>query len=363
MQLDGEGGTMSGPAATSVRLCLVGDIYLGADPAIDLAPDVRRLLGSADLTVGNLEGPVTRATHPVGGKAVLRMSPQAIERIKAWGINAISLANNHVFDYGPEGFRQTREGLSAAGIPFFGAGDNLGEARRPYIASVKGVRIGLLSYSWSFIQTTCATASSAGCAPMDPDVMLEDVRALRPQVDAVVIMPHWGYCNYLFATPQQVAMAEHLARQGAHVVGSHSHVVQGYVVRAGRLIAYSLGDFAFCEYEDRGVLCVPTRENRRGCILIASLRDGSVESLEFHHTVQRDRRIDLDDTPARRQEQARRNRPLEADDYGRFWRSYVRRRALGRLAHWANVLNWRHIRKETFTGAWLILKNSFARRR
>jgi poly-gamma-glutamate capsule biosynthesis protein CapA/YwtB (metallophosphatase superfamily) len=344
----------------SVHISFVGDVYLGTQTQLSLASDILKILEGSDLVIGNQEGPICNTTNSINGKCCLKSEPETAGILKKWGIDIVSLANNHMFDYGWEGFEQTRNHLDKAGIRYLGAGGNLSEATKPLIIELKCVKIGLLAYSWEFVQTTCATETSFGCAPLDIKLMTEQIGKLKTEVDSVIVMPHWGYCEYLFPTPEQVEMGKLLIQAGATaVIGHHSHVVQGLVKEDNSLIAYSLGNFGFADYEYGGQMIKAKNENLNGAILKIVLNPNSVTAHELIHTKINEGSIAKDDSENRKKEFKKRSLPLSFANYPKYWRQYVRLRLLRRILYWANILNWRHIHKDTIVGAFLMFKEFF----
>ncbi len=342
-------------------VALLGDVYLG-DPVVhELSPELRALLDNADLVIANQEGPITARHNPVDGKICLRAAPRAAGHLRDNGVDIVSLANNHVFDQGWDGFADTRAALDDAGIEHLGAGENLTVATRPLVVERGGLRIGLLAYSSAFVQTRCATESDYGCAPWEIELAERQVRELAERVDAVIVLPHWGYCGYKLPTPEQTAHANRLLAAGATaVVGSHSHVVQAVLQCQRRLIAYSLGNFAFATYQDRGAPARFTREDKAGMVLVLRLDRAGVSAFDVVHTRTVGERIEIDDSDRRRREIEARTKPLGAADYDREWKRYVRRRAVGRVLHYA--MNLHRVRKESLQGGWLMLTSIFGRR-
>jgi hypothetical protein len=222
------------------------------------------------------------------------------------------------------------------------------------------MQVGLLAYSWGFVQTRCATADDFGCAPLDDQLMLRQVRELRDRVDAVLVLPHWGFCGYTVPLPGQLDLGRRLLEAGATaVVATHAHVVQGLLEQGGRVLAANLGNFAFAPYLNRsGIVNEHTGppEYYRGAILELQLDSRHVAAHRLIPTRQRDHVIDLDTDSARARALTRRSEPLSRPDYPRVWQRYVRLRMLRRLLHWANPLNWRGIGKGTFKGLWIMLR-------
>jgi poly-gamma-glutamate capsule biosynthesis protein CapA/YwtB (metallophosphatase superfamily) len=208
---------------------------------------MRRYLTNADLTLANFENPVIRAAvwHPdattfTGDLRLLPMLNQA-------DIDGVTLGNNHILDAGAPGVRETIVHLEEAGIAHAGAGMDLAEAREPMIFDLGQTKIGVLSYQgvpsydWAW-----ATETTAGTAPIDKEVMKEDVERLRDEVDLVVVMPHWGIEYLATPEPWQVNWAHAAVEAGADlVIGDHAHWPKGIEVYEGNPIFYGVGNFLF----------------------------------------------------------------------------------------------------------------------
>ena len=343
-----------------VTIIFLGDVYLGEKPQLTLAREITDVINSADLVIANQESPISNYEFAVGAKCCLKSALETARTLKSWGIDVVSLANNHMFDFGWEGFEQTRQQLDKAGIRYLGAGENLEQASRPLIVEVKGTRIGLLAYSWGFVQTTCATSDTFGCAPLDTQLMIEQVSKFKSEVDSVIVLPHWGYCGYAIPTPEQVSMARSLIDAGVTaIVGHHSHVVQGIIEQNGTLTAFSLGNFAFADYEYGGQKIKLKKENLSGAILKLVLKLRQVVSHEFIYTRRQGTLIISDNSERRRKEFEKRLTLPAFTDYPEYWRRYVRLRLLKRILYWANIMNWRYVRKDTLIGAFLMFREFF----
>ncbi len=349
-------------ARDPISIAFVGDIFLGQQPSVSLAPGVSAVLDEADLVVGNLEGSITSSTEPVGGKCCLKQAPESAATLRQWGVDVLSFANNHFFDYGLMGLHDARRALDEIGASYVGSGVNLAEATQPLILEIGRRKVGLLSYAWDVAQATCATEESFGCAPLDCDLMCRNVRELADQVDVAIVMPHWGYCDYLFPTPEQMAMADRLVEAGATaVVGHHSHVVQGIVRKGQSLIVYSIGNFVFAPFRHNNRPVDITRDNRNGVVLTLHLQPGAVISHDLAFTTFMGTTVELDDSRRRRKEFERRTAGVLAPHYDKYWRAYVRRRLLQRVFYWANPLNWRKFQAGHIIGGWVMLKKIFSR--
>jgi poly-gamma-glutamate capsule biosynthesis protein CapA/YwtB (metallophosphatase superfamily) len=172
-------------------------------------------------------------------------------------VDVVSLANNHMVDYGPEGLFDTVSTLDTHGIVHFGAGRTLTEARAPATVEKKGVTIAFLGYFFLGDRNiepaqVIATEGQPGVAGHFSDLkaleaMVEsDIREAKKKADHVIPFFHWGRETHGQPEPYQVELAHFAIDSGASaVLGSHPHVLQGLEVYKGAPIAYSLGNFVF----------------------------------------------------------------------------------------------------------------------
>jgi poly-gamma-glutamate synthesis protein (capsule biosynthesis protein) len=214
-------------------------------------------LRAADLAVANLECAVSDDKAVITNTGMTFVAPyEAAAGLKDSGIDAVSLANNHAFNGGVDGYRDTLAELKRLGLTAFGGGLTDTEAHTERIITVKGVKVALLGYS-SITGSTPATATSPGMAylamapwgrytPSQADRMAADIAAARTRADVVIPYFHWGTEYTHTANADQRAVARRAIEAGADLVlGAHPHWVQGVEWYQGKLIAYSLGNFVF----------------------------------------------------------------------------------------------------------------------
>jgi poly-gamma-glutamate capsule biosynthesis protein CapA/YwtB (metallophosphatase superfamily) len=206
---------------------------------------VREYLSSADLTLANFENPVIKdavyhpeATTFTGDLRLMPMLDQA-------GMDGVTLGNNHILDAGTTGLNETMRHLDDAGIAHAGAGMDLEEARKPMVFDLGGTKVGVLSYldvpsyGWAW-----ATQTAPGTAPLLENVLEEDIERLRPRVDLILVMPHWGKEYIATPEPQQVKLAHTAIDAGADlVIGGHAHWPKGIEMYEGKPIFYGVGNF------------------------------------------------------------------------------------------------------------------------
>jgi poly-gamma-glutamate synthesis protein (capsule biosynthesis protein) len=150
-------------------------------------------LNEGDVVIANLESPLTESDKILIEKEyILRADPKVAKGIKNASIDVVTLANNHIMDFGGSGLKDTGKALDRYGILHTGAGDNLKEARRPAFIEVKGVKIAVLAYSNTFPKEFYAKNGSPGTAPGFAKYVRKDVRSARAHADIVIVSFHWG---------------------------------------------------------------------------------------------------------------------------------------------------------------------------
>lgn len=185
---------------------------------------VKEIFLQDDLTLVNLEGPLTDASKHVSKRYVMRGQPSYAGILAQGGVDCASVANNHTQDFGQEGLQDTLDALGEAGIDAFGG-------RILLIREVNGIKVGLLGFDrWNDSLEPC----------------LKTVREARSQCDLLIVYVHWGeeYRNRYNEVQQKTG--HRLIDAGADLVlGSHPHVIQGIERYRNRYIVYSMGNFCF----------------------------------------------------------------------------------------------------------------------
>ncbi|WP_306431045.1 CapA family protein [Paenibacillus sp. XY044] len=252
------GGASNAPSGQAILIHFVGDMIFSGKVETLLESKgysypftyLGDLLKKDDLTLGNLETPVT--TRGVGAKNktyVFKSSPKALDALRAAGMDAVTLANNHILDQGEEGLLDTITHLGASGIKYVGAGKNAARAYAPEYFSIKGMKVALVGASRVYPESSWAAgtnkpgvASAYGQAPE----VLKSIAEARKSADLVIVMAHWGIERQSTPDANQKALAHAFIDAGADlIIGAHPHVLQGLEQYKGKWIAYSTGNFIF----------------------------------------------------------------------------------------------------------------------
>ncbi|MBE9177944.1 CapA family protein [Oculatella sp. LEGE 06141] len=197
----------------------------------------------ADVAMANLAKPIAPLSVSSATDSTQSLTAQAL---RANGVDVVNLASTKLVQDSNVALMQTRHALEQAGVRAVGAGRDQQQARRPEILDVKGQRIAYLGYSGSDLQP--ARTDLAGINFGSYIQLEEDIRAIRGQVDWVVVNVRWNQDLQEYPAEWQVELAHHAIDQGADlVVGHHPDVLQGAEIYKDRVIAYSLGDFIFTD--------------------------------------------------------------------------------------------------------------------
>ncbi|MGZ4268789.1 MAG: CapA family protein [Solirubrobacteraceae bacterium] len=282
-------------AAHDPAIGLLGDVMLGRGVGAELRtrapaelwdPELRDLVASLDAVVCNLECCVSERGSPTGliaGKPFFfRAPPPAVGALRAIRAQAVTLANNHALDFGPDALADTLDALAAAGIAATGAGADRDAARRPAVIDVAGRSVGLVGVT-DHPREYAATPAGWGVAHADlrhglPWWLVRELAATRERCDLVIAFPHWGPNMTSRPAEWQRRAAAALQDAGADLVAGHSaHVFHGAGWTAAGPVLYDLGD-VLDDYRvdpelrnDLGVLAI-WRPQRAPAIELVGLR-------------------------------------------------------------------------------------------
>jgi poly-gamma-glutamate capsule biosynthesis protein CapA/YwtB (metallophosphatase superfamily) len=207
--------------------------------------DILNYLDSADLSITNLEAPATESTNPIIKSGPnIKVKPTTLNSLFNAGFNLVTLANNHIQDYGSIGIKDTMSYCKEYNIDFVGAGSNLAEARKPFITIIENKKIGILNFAEN--EFCAATSNTYGANPVNIINNHNDIVNLKKQVDYIIIIAHGGREHYQLPTPNLRERYRFYAECGADlIIGHHTHCYSGYEIHNNTPIFYSLGNFIF----------------------------------------------------------------------------------------------------------------------
>lgn len=231
--------------SAQVTISAAGDFTLGTDENFDYSTslparyeevqdpgyflqNVKDIFASDDLTIVNLEGPLTTSEERADKQFSFKGDPSYTEILTNGSVEACNLANNHSKDYGIQGYEDTIANVEAAGIKTFGC-------ERTAIWETNGVKVGLAG--------VYELAEGMDCQ----DDMTATIQSLKDAgADLVIVSFHWGVEKENYPDETQQTLAHAAIDQGADLVlGHHPHVLQGIEKYQGKYIVYSLGNFCF----------------------------------------------------------------------------------------------------------------------
>lgn len=246
---------------SSLRVMLGGDIFVGPrmksrfkrEGIRSYVRPIADITDQADLHLANLEAPITNKTETSVRKRFLLRNPPsyALDLLEEMNVDGVSLANNHILDYGGKGLLETMQYLNQSAIRFTGAGASDRWAERPVYFEKKGKKIALLAFSNTFPRSFWADRNSYGTAYGSPERIRKQVQLASQHADYTLVSFHWG--SELDTRPKeyQRRFARLAVRSGADVVfGHHPHSIQPYEQYRDGLIFYSLGNYFFTTLSD-----------------------------------------------------------------------------------------------------------------
>ena len=242
-----------------VTLLFAGDVYFsnyvqnaynragGISGVLD--DGIRQEIADADIFMVNQEFPFTDRGEKVADKQFnFRVSPKWVSALKEMDVDLVTLANNHILDYGQQGILDSCDTLNEAGIAYVGGGKDLDEAKKLVTMEAGGRTIGFLGTSRVYMDGSWAAgAGHPGVfSTYDPSLAIEEIKKAKEQCDYLVVYVHWGIERNTEPESYQRSMGQAYIDAGADlVVGSHPHVLQPVETYKDKTIAYSLGNFVF----------------------------------------------------------------------------------------------------------------------
>ena len=233
--------------------------------------ELRDVVCVADFSLVNFESPVVegdfKPIHKCGPN--LKCTKEAAEAVKYAGFTGVTLANNHILDYGAEGLHRTVECCRNQGLDVVGVGDNLEDAMEILYLEKKEETLAVINCCEH--EFSIATGTEAGANPLEPVRQFYQIREARDKADHVLVIVHGGHEHFRLPSPRMVETYHFFIDAGADaVVNHHQHCYSGYETRNGKPIFYGLGNFCFDEDSFRNCFW------NRGYMVGLDFSDGAV---------------------------------------------------------------------------------------
>ncbi len=223
------------PKSTVIKINAVGDVMMGRAVGLSAARrqdwawpfhQVSPILANADMVLGNLEFPITDSCQLIDLSMIFCAPPESTVGLKEAGFTAVSVANNHSYNYGNQGLEDTITILNQNNIiPLL--------KNTPHIYQYKNLKIALLAIDDISTQ-------------VNQDNLVQIISTMKQESDLAIILVHWGHEYWDKPSERQVELAQAMVTAGADIIlGSHPHVLQPIENNGNSLVAYSLGNFVF----------------------------------------------------------------------------------------------------------------------
>lgn len=207
--------------------------------------DVLPVAKQSDYLIVNLECPLTLSQSPIEKAGPnLRADSKTVVLMKNLGVDLAAMANNHIYDQGLRGLKDTLETCRAHGIATVGAGETLADAQQFHVATIKGKSIAFVNFAENEFGN--ATSKRGGANPLDIVDNTRQIKLARQEAEAVIVIIHGGHEHFHYPSPRMVKTYRFFAEQGATaIIAHHPHCISGYEIYGGVPIFYSLGNFLF----------------------------------------------------------------------------------------------------------------------
>lgn len=209
---------------------------------------VKPYLEEGDLATVCFEAPMAGPQNGYTGYPLFNSPDEAADAFKKAGFDIVVTAHNHCLDRGIDGLRRTLDVLHGRGLDTLGTYASSEESRRFLIKEVRGVKIGYLAYTYGTNGIPVPAQKTYSVNYIYPDRIIQDINALRPQTDILVLVLHWGVEYTAKPTMEQKILAQRFMEAGADVIlGSHPHVIQTMEMKQvkgkNRFVIYAMGNF------------------------------------------------------------------------------------------------------------------------
>jgi hypothetical protein len=340
----------------SARLLICGDLVITDDKYSKdkIDKQIVELFSSSDWNIANLECPVTSVREKEKIKKTgphLKGAAVSIAQVlKTLNVNLVTLANNHILDYGEKGLIDTLSFCKENNIETVGAGIDVEAAKKSIRKTINGHKIAIVNFAEN--EWASADKKSAGANPMDLIDNVKQIQAEKAISDIVIVIVHGGHEYYNLPSPRMQKQYRFYAEQGADiVVGHHTHCVNGHEVHNGIPIYYSTGNFLFTKpssYEDW----------YKGIVLDVCIDEHRKISAKVNFVIQEKSDYSLRLANGKEDEELKNrfkkysNIISDSDSLSKFWDDYLDHKSATYLNYWSPV---NHIKNKFFRKVFLKL--------
>ncbi len=237
-----------------MKTLFVGDVCPKVEEvqALFRAKDIKTLFSDTvslfegnDINFVNLECALTESTNAIEKFGPnLKAPAETAEVLKSIGVTVCGISNNHIFDFGIEGYKDTEKALKGAGVDFTGFGENYEDSRKNYVVEKDGEKVCIITVCEH--EYTYALDDRMGARPFDCYDTIADVREAKSKYDRVIVIYHGGKEHCPYPSPRLVKLYRALADNGADMVlGQHSHCICSYEKYGNSHIFFGQGNFHF----------------------------------------------------------------------------------------------------------------------
>ena len=240
----------------SIKLFACGDIVNKTAKKDFVDKKLKAIIKNSDVAICNFEAPIkTNKMSPINkvGPHVYQ-SIESITCLKNVGFDILSLANNHIYDYGDKSLKATINEITNNHLEYIGAGETFEDAYQPKLINSDGIKIGLLSACEADFGCLCENENRGGSAWLNHYFIQDKIRELRKSVDILILVAHAGVEGIDVPLPEWREKYKRFCDLGVDIlIGHHPHVPQGFEKYKQAFIFYSLGNFYFdtCGFENK----------------------------------------------------------------------------------------------------------------
>ena len=206
------------------------------------------------IVLGNLETSISKRGKAIEKKEyTFRSRPEVVKVLKDNNFSAVSIANNHILDYGMEAYLDTLDNLKKHGLLYAGGGRNKEEAEKGVIIEKDGIKVGFLAFSKVIYSVDWYAKNTrpgiVGAYKVQEPGFVKTIKEMRKNCDVLVVSVHWGAEGSDQIRDEEKYIGHSMIDAGADIImGHHPHVVQGIEIYKEKPIFYSFGNFIFYNF-------------------------------------------------------------------------------------------------------------------